>query len=74
MVWRFVCSNSDFFQFAIYIKFHGLVLSKNVNAIIVSEIGAPGVNFLKNKIKIYYAKKMNLLRRKGKHWKIKSMK
>ena len=26
------------------------VLSKNVNAIIVSEIGAPGVNFLKNKI------------------------
>lgn len=35
------------------------VLSKNVNAIIVSEIGAPGVNFLKNKIKIYYANNMN---------------
>ncbi|MGE9811030.1 NifB/NifX family molybdenum-iron cluster-binding protein [Ferroplasma acidiphilum] len=35
------------------------VLSKHVDAIIVSEIGAPGVNFLKNKIKIYYANNMN---------------
>ena len=35
------------------------VLAKNVDAIIVSEIGAPGVRFLKNKIKIYFSNNMN---------------
>jgi predicted Fe-Mo cluster-binding NifX family protein len=35
------------------------VLSKDVNAIIVTEIGEPGIRFLKNKIKIYYANNMN---------------
>ena len=35
------------------------VLAKNVDAIIVSEIGAPGVRFLKDKIKIYFSNNMN---------------
>ncbi len=35
------------------------VLAKDVDAIIVSEIGAPGVRFLKDKIKIYFSNNMN---------------
>ena len=35
------------------------VLGKNVDAIIVAEIGEPGVRFLKNKIKIYYNNNLN---------------
>jgi predicted Fe-Mo cluster-binding NifX family protein len=35
------------------------VLGKNVDAIIVAEIGEPGVRFLKNKIKIYYSNNLN---------------
>lgn len=35
------------------------VLDKKVDAIIVSEIGAPGVRFLKDKIKIYYSNNLN---------------
>ena len=35
------------------------VLGKNVDAIIVSEIGAPGVRFLKDKVKIYFSNNMN---------------
>jgi predicted Fe-Mo cluster-binding NifX family protein len=35
------------------------VLDKHVDAIIVSEIGAPGVRFLKGKLKIYYSNNLN---------------
>ena len=34
-------------------------MAKDVDAIIVSEIGAPGVRFLKDKIKIYFSNNMN---------------
>ncbi len=31
------------------------IIDRNVDALIVTEIGEPGVRFLKNKIKIYYS-------------------